>query len=241
VTYSFIEIAPVDGQDGGQPGGNIRQAYLYRPEKLNLVPGSPVGTALDKTEITGPPGKPILSFNPGRIEPASGAWNASRKPLVAAWQTALGHQVFTVNLHLASKGGSSSTQGDARPPVNSPLDARTSQVKLVADFVGTILAKDINANIIVAGDFNEYLQTRSVYEPLTALLTDIDEVAGIPPVERYSYVFDQNSEQLDHAFISDVIKTRGAEFEHIHVNNWSPTFTARVSDHDPSVGRILVC
>lgn len=28
VTYSFMSIDPVDGQDGGQPGGNIRQAYL---------------------------------------------------------------------------------------------------------------------------------------------------------------------------------------------------------------------
>ena len=26
--YSFIDIAPVNNQDGGQPGGNIRQAYL---------------------------------------------------------------------------------------------------------------------------------------------------------------------------------------------------------------------
>jgi hypothetical protein len=28
VTYEFVEIAPVDGQDGGIPGGNIRQVYL---------------------------------------------------------------------------------------------------------------------------------------------------------------------------------------------------------------------
>ncbi len=28
VQYEFIEIAPVDKQDGGQPGGNIRTAYL---------------------------------------------------------------------------------------------------------------------------------------------------------------------------------------------------------------------
>lgn len=28
VRYSFIDIPPVDLQDGGQPGGNIRQAYL---------------------------------------------------------------------------------------------------------------------------------------------------------------------------------------------------------------------
>jgi predicted extracellular nuclease len=29
VTYDFVEIDPIDGQDGGAPGGNIRQVYLY--------------------------------------------------------------------------------------------------------------------------------------------------------------------------------------------------------------------
>jgi hypothetical protein len=28
VEYSFIDIAPINNQDGGQPGGNIRTAYL---------------------------------------------------------------------------------------------------------------------------------------------------------------------------------------------------------------------
>jgi len=28
VTYSWASIDPVDGQDGGQPGGNIRTAFL---------------------------------------------------------------------------------------------------------------------------------------------------------------------------------------------------------------------
>lgn len=28
VQYSFLEISPIDGQDGGEPGGNIRQVYL---------------------------------------------------------------------------------------------------------------------------------------------------------------------------------------------------------------------
>jgi predicted extracellular nuclease len=28
VKYKFVEIDPVDKQDGGEPGGNIRQAYL---------------------------------------------------------------------------------------------------------------------------------------------------------------------------------------------------------------------
>lgn len=93
----------------------------------------------------------------------------------------------------------------------------------------------------MAGDFNEFVQTRSVYKPLTASLTDIDEAAKVPEYERYSYVFDQNSQQLDHALISPAIKDRKVEFEHIHVNTWSPTLAARISDHDPSVGRIRLC
>lgn len=28
VTYQFTSINPVNDQDGGEPGGNIRQAYL---------------------------------------------------------------------------------------------------------------------------------------------------------------------------------------------------------------------
>lgn len=175
------------------------------------------------------------------------------------WQTRLGHKLFTINVHLTSKGGSTSTQGDARPPVNLPIDQRTSQVDAVAvrypafanestsdcacqqDFAGSILKKDPRANIVVGGDFNEYLQTRSVFRSLLEFLTDIDEVADIPPVERYSYVFDQNSQQLDHVFVSDAVKRRKAEFEHVHVNTWAPTIASRVSDHDPSVGRIRVC
>ncbi|KJA21217.1 hypothetical protein HYPSUDRAFT_42349 [Hypholoma sublateritium FD-334 SS-4] len=242
VTYSFATINPVDGQDGGQPGGNIRTAYLYRPEKLKLVSGSPAGGSLDTTEVlTTSFLRPKLSFNPGRIDPTNGFWNSSRKPLVAQWQTKLGFDLFTINVHLSSKGGSSSTQGDARPPVNSPVQNRTGQVTTVATFIRSLLRANPLANIVVAGDFNEYIQARSVYKPLLSLLTDIDEVAGIPEVERYSYVFDQNSQQLDHVLVSPVIKLRGAQFEHIHVNNWSPVLSQRISDHDPSVGRIRVC
>ena len=108
-------------------------------------------------------------------------------------------------------------------------------------FVKSLLHANPLANIVVAGDFNEYIQARSVYKPLLSLLTDIDEVAGIPEVERYSYVFDQNSQQLDHVLVSPAIKLRGSQFEHIHVNNWSPVLSQRISDHDPSVGRIRVC
>ncbi|KAJ8457152.1 hypothetical protein ONZ45_g18430 [Pleurotus djamor] len=244
VQYNFLEIAPIDKQDGGQPGGNIRQAYLYRPDKLRLVPGSPVGGPLDAVAIKSGSfffGKPTLNFNPGRIDPTSAAWEASRKPLVAAWETTLGQRLFTVNLHLASKSGSVSTQGDARPFVNQGVDQRTRQVQAVANFVNSLLLRDPLASVVVGGDFNEFVQTRSVFAPLKNVMTEIDAIDGTKPTERYSYVFDQNTQQIDHIFVSPAIALRSPKIEHVHVNTWSPSYSARVSDHDPSVARIRVC
>lgn len=66
--YSFIEIPPIDGQDGGQPGGNIRAVYLYvcckgnyavayiidryRADKFRLAGNASVGDSLDATTVT---------------------------------------------------------------------------------------------------------------------------------------------------------------------------------------------
>ena len=38
--YSFTEVDPVDDQDGGIPGGNIRVSFLYRPERVELAPSA---------------------------------------------------------------------------------------------------------------------------------------------------------------------------------------------------------
>jgi hypothetical protein len=67
---------------------------------------------------------------------------------------------------------------------------------LLQDFVSSILALDKRANVIVAGDFNEFVQTRSVFAPFDGILTEIDESSGLDPVERYTYIFDQSCQQL---------------------------------------------
>lgn len=61
VSYAFASINPVDGQDGGQPGGNIRTAFLYRTEVLNLVKGKH-GGSLDPVEVGGTQGFPSLKY-----------------------------------------------------------------------------------------------------------------------------------------------------------------------------------
>lgn len=67
----------------------------------------------------------------------------------------------------------------------------------------------------------------------------MDEVAGINKVERYTYLFDNNAQQLDHMFISKSLE-KESSYEHIHVNTWGD-LPSQISDHDPSVARLNVC
>lgn len=130
ITYSFIQISPVNDEDGGEPGGNIRVAYLYRPEVISLYNPNPGNSTAANEVLSGESG-PELLYNPGRIDPSNAAWEATRKPLVAAWMAAGGTKpFFTVNVHWSSKGGSSSLQGDARTPINGVVNRRLQQAQV---------------------------------------------------------------------------------------------------------------
>jgi predicted extracellular nuclease len=136
--YAFTDVNPVDDKDGGQPGGNIRTAYLYKPSLIRLYKPNPGGPLDANTVLDGP----TLKYNPGRIDPTNAAWTASRKPLVAQWEVISSKSndkdldiFFTVNVHFGSKGGSSSLHGDARPPVNGGVQDRIAQSVLTANFV----------------------------------------------------------------------------------------------------------
>ncbi|KAL2018602.1 hypothetical protein VTK56DRAFT_572 [Thermocarpiscus australiensis] len=267
VAYAFTDIDPVDKADGGQEGGNIRVAYLYRPEVVSLYKPNP-GGSLDATEVVAVPGKkdnkdkggrsgkkdnkdkggrsappPTLSFNPGRIDPANEAWLRSRKPLVAAWTAKGGKKPFyTVNVHWSSKIGGTSLHGDRRPPVNGAVEARLLQANVTGSFIAEILAADPAANVIAAGDFNEFafVQPMKTFSAISRMV-DLDEVAATPVEERYTYVYDMNAQALDHMYVSPALAQSGtARFEHIHVNSWAADADV-VSDHDPSIALFDLC
>ncbi|KAL3477123.1 Endonuclease/exonuclease/phosphatase [Aspergillus californicus] len=236
--YSFTEIPPVDGADGGEPGGNIRVAYLYDNSLVRLR-NENTGTASDANEVLSYGG---LKYNPGLIDPGNSAWDASRKPLVAAWETLDGKNPFyTINVHLTSKGGGSSLQGDVRPPINGGVEKRLAQAGIIADFITSLLDKTPTAKILTTGDFNEF----AFVNPLQTLveetsLVEVDDVAGIPPTERYTYIYDSNHQQLDHMFVSGGLAAGGVQVEHVHVNTWL-NYDDAASDHDPSVAIFDVC
>ncbi|EAW09508.1 endonuclease/exonuclease/phosphatase family protein [Aspergillus clavatus NRRL 1] len=237
INYNFVDINPIDDQDGGQPGGNIRVAYLYDPSVVRLHNPNP-GSSTDANEVL--PGAE-LKYNPGRIAPADAAWDHCRKPLAAAWETLDGkNKFFTINVHFTSKLGGSPIEGDARPPVNGDVSTRAAQAEVVAAFTSSILAQDSKAKILTAGDFNEF----AFAQPLESFvadsgLQDLDVVAGVASTERYTYLYDLNCQQLDHMFISPALAA-GAKMHHLHLNTWVSS-SDQASDHDPTVALLNVC
>ena len=234
--YSYIEITPVDGQDGGLPGGNIRVAYLYDASRVSLVDGvQGAGDSTTGTEATEDAGALALSLSPGRVDPGNEAWASTRKPLAGLFDFK-GQRLLLINNHWSSKGGSGYQFGAEQPFENGGQSGREAQAQVVNDFVDSVLAVDGNAQIVVVGDLNEF----SFLPPLsilrggdTPVLFDlIDEL--LAPQERYSYVFDGNSQTLDHALVSEALLDR-TEFDVVHVN---AQFVDQISDHDPTLMRI---
>ncbi|MBE9048085.1 lamin tail domain-containing protein [Pleurocapsales cyanobacterium LEGE 10410] len=215
--YEFIDNTFIENNaSGGQPGGNIRTAFLYDPNRVDLVEGS-VET--------------ISNQDPG--SPFDGA----RLPLVADFEFN-DQEVTVVNNHFSSKGGSSPIFGvdqpfeelQENPDVNGSLDERIAQAQAVNDYVEGILANDADANIAVLGDLNEFEFISPVDEILGSNLTNL--VDTLPENERYSFIFQGNSQVLDHILISDSL-VDGAEFDIVYVNSEFAETPQRASDHDP--------
>ncbi|MGW6506868.1 endonuclease/exonuclease/phosphatase family protein [Streptomyces niveus] len=231
--YDWRSVDPADKTDGGEPGGNIRNVLLFNPKRVDFVdrPGGDATTAT-KVVTTGKHGKDItLSASPGRINPASDAWKSSRKPLVGEF-TFRGEQVFVIGNHFNSKGGDQPTHGVFQPPTLGSETQRLTQAQEVHDFVAGLLAKDKKAKVVVLGDLNDYQFSKPV-STLTrgGILTDLmDE---LPKNERYSYVYDGNSQTLDHILVSPGVKK--PEYDVVHIN---AEFADQASDHDPQVVRI---
>ena len=58
----------------------------------------------------------------------------------------------------------------------------------------------------------------------------------MPLSERYTYVFDGNSQVLDQILVSESLR-QAAEYDSVHVN---AEFHDQDSDHDPQVARLRV-
>ncbi|MEO0978031.1 MAG: choice-of-anchor I family protein [Pseudomonadota bacterium] len=224
LNYAFIDNTFItDNASGGQPGGNIRTAFIYNTDRVELVEGSvePVG---DQSE--------------------GSAFDGARLPFAATFDFS-GDEVTIVNNHLSSKGGSAPILGTEQPfderqedvTVNGSLDERQAQAATVAGFVDAIAGEDPNANIIVLGDMNEF----EFISPLETLENSggglVNLTNTVDEDEIYSFIFQGNSQALDHILISDHLAD-GASFDFVHVNSEFAETDQRASDHDPLVAQL---
>ncbi len=229
-TYQYRQIDPVNGTNGGEPGGNIRVGFLFNPTRVNFV-DRPGGTSTSSTTVTNVSGVPTVSNSPGLIDPTNSAFTSSRKPLVGEF-TFKGETVYIIGNHFNSKGGDQPLFGVNQPPTLTSEVQRQQQATLVKNFVQSILAINPNANVVVAGDLNDFEFSNPVTTLESAGLTSLIET--LPANERYTYNFEGNAQTLDHLLVSSNLLGKLDAYDVVHVNS---EFADQDSDHDPSVAR----
>ena len=215
--YQFIDNTFItNNASGGQPGGNIRTAFLYDPTRVDLVDGS--------VQTIG-------------SQQSGGAFEGARLPLAATFEFN-GREITVINNHFSSKGGSSPILGvdqpfeelQENPDVNGSLDERQAQAQAVDNYVDGILSNNPDANVVALGDLNEFQFISPVDEILGSSLNNL--IDTIPENERYSFIFQGNSQELDHILASDRL-IDGAEVDIVHLNSEFAETDSRASDHDP--------
>ncbi|HEX2763966.1 MAG TPA: Calx-beta domain-containing protein [Allosphingosinicella sp.] len=211
--YVYIEIAPTTaGSTGGEPGGNIRNGYLYNPDRVTYVAGS--AHLIDVS-----------------------AFNGSRKPLVADFifnnQT-----IELINVHLTSRLGSEDLEGAHQPATNAGDATRTAMAQAVRSYVNDTLATNPALKLGVLGDFNGFYFEGAVGAlEAGGVMTDLHRL--LAPEERYSYQYEGNSQAIDHLIVTQNL-AGVAEFDAVHLNSEFGSNTNRPTDHDPIVGRFAI-
>ncbi len=228
--YEWRSIDPVNNKDGGEPGGNIRQVFLFNPERVSFTERAG-GDATTATEVVRAGKRAALSHSPGRIDPQNEAWTNSRKPLAGEF-TFRGRTVIVIANHFSSKGGDEGLTSHHQPPVRSSETQRLKQAQAVNGFVKDIREVQRDADVVVLGDINdfEFSATAKALQDGGALYA---AVKSLPRSERYSYVYQGNSQVLDQILTSPGVGD-GFSYDSVHIN---AEFADQNSDHDPQVLR----
>ncbi len=234
--YHYRQIDPVNDQDGGAPGANIRVGFLFRTDLGLSFVDRPGGTSTNATAVVGSGDSTKLTYSPGRIDPTNAAFNDSRKPLAGEFMFN-GHHLFVVANHWNSKSGDEPLFGVDQPPILSSEIQRNQQAAVVNGFVASILTSNPTANVVVIGDLNDFqfswaLDTLKGSPPVLSNL-----IETLPLAERYTYVYEGNSEVLDHTLFSSALMARPYTYDVVHVN---AEFAVQASDHDPQVAIVTL-
>ncbi|BCB05783.1 cell wall-binding repeat-containing protein [Bacillus sp. KH172YL63] len=228
-TYKFTDIAPADKTDGGQPGGNIRVGFIYNPERVELT-DKQTGDAVTSVGVD----KDGLTHNPGRVDPMNKAFEDSRKALAAEFMFN-GEKIIVVANHFNSKGGDGALFGADHPVVLGSEVQRLEQAKVINHFVDDVKETVKDANVVVLGDLNDFEFSAPIDTLEGDVLTNMME--KLPAKERYTYIYQGNSQVLDHILVTNNLAHR-TMIDSININADFSEEDGRASDHDPVLAKI---
>lgn len=198
--------------------------------------------------------KTAIIYRPAAVTPVGAAQSSTdavfdRPPLVQTFQRTGGGEAFTVVVnHFKSKNcggatGADLDQGDGQSCFNG---RRVLQATALAGVLDTL---DV-PNPLIIGDLNAYTEEDPIHTLENAGYTGLSE-AFIPEEQRYSFVFDGHSGELDHALAGASLldNITGATIWHINADeplilDYNTEFNPpglyqpdqyRTSDHDPLI------
>jgi predicted extracellular nuclease len=204
IEYRWVDIPPGVGTDGGQPGGSIRNGYLYNPAKVELVDGSM-----------------------RLIGAEEAAFDASRKPLVVHFrEKTTGQELACVNVHLASKRHQRSIFAPEQAGVDTRLPVRVQQASLIGEQLAAM--REQGVDYYVTGDFNDTEES----ETLAAVVGEdsVNLVNLLAPEQRYDYNHRGKLQVLMHGIVPRSLAAGHAEYDIIHGNELLGVQPGKASD-----------
>lgn len=232
--YDFREIAPLNNSEGGWPGANIRVGFLFNSARVTFEDiGN--GDAVTDTQVVNNGGVADINLSPGRISVDSFA--GSRRPLIGKFNFN-GENIFVIANHFNSKGGDNALYGANQPPILGSEPERMTQAAAINDFVDSILAVQSDAKIIVAGDLNDFQFSNPLETLKGGVLYNLTEEL-IDETEQYSYIYNGNSQQLDHILVSSGLFSAEPYVDIVHrYSEYSSQ--ERHTDHDPILSSFYI-
>jgi uncharacterized protein len=189
------------------------------------------------------------------------SFRAGREPLVGFF-TLDDIPVTIVGNHFKSKGGPQAGTPDAgdepgddplygsvQPPIRFTEQIRHKQADYVRDLVDLLLADNPDSNVVVGGDLNDFpfaepQEGADTVSRVTQSTTDpLSNVVDLLPEEtRYTFIFEGNSQVLDHVLLNGSMLDllTGEDIAHFNTDypeafGDDPSLPLRTSDHDPLV------
>lgn len=219
------------GPNTSSPEFPLTNSVLVRDDRVTVLNAesrqgcSPVDYEIDEEIGVCPPGQFSLFNRPPLVVDLS---------IIGSWS-----EPYTLTLitnHWKSKGGDESIN----------VVRRTNQAAHVATLVQEKVDANPDAHVIVLGDLNDYYGSGPVEMLKTTVEPDLVHIYDfLPPLSRYTYIYNGASQVLDHILVTPNLVPTLAGIMPVHINadfptprTVDPTNVHHASDHDPVSMRI---